>query len=360
MADTPPILTAVKGLLAAALLLLAACTPLPDTIAYADPDTRASVQPIYVTSGRLPSTQSLDQQRDRNPNVRFARYDVSIPPTHALGQIEWPRDTPDTATDFAVVGARDFGTDSAFIRAIAEKPGDDVVVFVHGFNNTPSEALYRFAQIGHDFGIKAPRILFAWPSSGSARGYIYDRDSVLFSRDPLADLLTDLGRRTNKSIRLIAHSMGAQLTMEALRQLAITGRRDVLDDLRVVTLISPDIDPDLFRAQATAIGTLPDPFVIMSNRDDKALNLAAFLNIGRQKVGNLNEASHIEGFKIRLIDFTALEDGSHLDHLVPLTSPLAIGVLRDLINSEENGEVDLSAFDVGADGVARARPPADG
>jgi esterase/lipase superfamily enzyme len=334
---------------------MAACAQTPDRISFAEPVPNASVQEIYVNSGRLPSTQARDLQQDRNARTNFARYDVSIPGTHGLGQIEWPDGPVDPETDFAVVGQQDFGTSDALIKAIQAEPGDEVTLFVHGYNNTPSEALYRFAQISHDFEIDVPRVLFAWPSSGTATGYVYDRDSVLFSRDPLANLLTDIARQTSKEITLMAHSMGSHLTMEVLRQLAITGRRDVLDDLRVVALLAPDIDPDLFRTQAAVIGTLPDPFVILTNRDDKALRLSSFLNIGRQKVGDLSRAADVEGLKVTLFDFTALKDGSNRNHLVPMTSPTAIAVLRDLVKSDRRGALDLSQFDISEDGVIRAR-----
>ncbi|MFK7870995.1 MAG: alpha/beta hydrolase [Roseobacter sp.] len=278
-----------------------------------------------------------------------------MPPTHQLGQIEWPNDTPDPRKDFAVVDFVEYDAEDAYIRAIRKEPSDDVAVFVHGYNSTASEALYRYAQISHDFEITMPRVLFAWPSAGVTTGYVYDRDSALFSRDPLARLLTKLSRETNKDITLMAHSMGAHLTMEVLRQLALTGRRDVLDSLRVVVLLAPDIDPDVFRAQATVIEKLPDPFVIMTNRDDRALRISALLNVGRQKVGDLSRAEDIEGFNIVLFDFTELSDGSNLAHLVPMTSPEAIAVLRELVKSDDRGQLDLSGFEIGDDGVIRAR-----
>lgn len=337
------------------LALAASCAPVPDRVAFSTAVPTASIQNIYVTTGRLPSTGEVDLKQDRNAKTRFVKYAVSVPPIHALGQIEWPDETVNANTDFAVVGTDDLGDDKGFINRIKAERDDEVAIFVHGYNNTPSEALYRFAQISHDFEITSPRILFAWPSAGRATGYVYDRDSVLFSRDPLADLLTQISRTTSKEITLMAHSMGAHLTMEVLRQLAITGRHDVLNDLRVVALLAPDIDPDIFRAQARAIGTLPDPFVIMTSSQDRALNLSAFLNIGRQKVGDLSRAKDVAGLNITLFDFTALSDGSNLDHLVPMTSPAAIAVLRDLVQSDRTGQPDLSQFDIGEDGVIRAR-----
>ena len=340
-----------------AALLLVGCTRPPDHIAFSEPVPTASVQEIFVTGGRLPTTTPVDLQADRNAKTRYVRYDISIPQGHALGQIEWPDGATDAATDFAVVGFTERDSSAEFIKDINAKPSDDVTVFVHGYNNTPSEALYRFAQVSHDFEMPAPRVLFAWPSAGRPAGYVYDRDSILFSRDPLARLLRDISRKTDKKITLMAHSMGAHLAMEAMRQLALTGQRDVLEDLSAVVLLAPDIDPDIFRAQANAIGKLPEPFVIMTNRDDRALNLSSFLSIGRQKVGDLSRASDVEGLGIILFDFTTLADGSNLDHLVPLTSPVAIAVLRDLVQSGNRGELDLSNFDVGSDGVIRTRPP---
>ncbi|ABG30444.1 alpha/beta hydrolase [Roseobacter denitrificans] len=251
---------------------------------------------------------------------------------------------------------QDFSSTQTFIRTIAQKPGREVVLFIHGYNTTPSEALHRFAQVSHDLQISIPKLLFAWPSAGIATGYVYDRDSVLFSRDALADLLTALSRETNKEVRLIAHSMGAHLTMEVLRQLAISGRRDVLNKISSLALLAPDSDPDIFRAQAQATMPLPDPFVIMTTQNDRALNASAFINIGRQKVGDLSRAEDIEAFDITIFDFTALADGSNRDHLVPFTSPAAISVLRNLVQSGERGRPDLSQFTLGVDGIFRAKP----
>ncbi len=336
--------------------LAAACTTLPDRITMSDAIPDASVQQIYVTSGRPPAVSNPPLQQDRNTRTQFLRYAVSVPPTHELGQIEWPRRRADPRTDFTTVDVQRFEHGKGFLSAIREQPGNEVTVFVHGYNTTSSEALYRFAQIGHDFEIETPRILFSWPSAGRPTGYVYDRDSVLFSRDALANLLIEISTVTGKDIILLAHSMGAHLAMEVLRQLAISGRRDVLDSFRVVVLLAPDIDPDIFRAQSRVIGQLPDPFIIMTNRDDRALKLSSLANIGRQKVGDLSRARDVAGLNVTLFDFTALADGSSRNHLVPFTSPTAISVLRNLVKSDQRGALDLSEFEVGADGVIRAKP----
>lgn len=338
------------------LAFLISCAPYPDKIAFSDRFPGADIQQIYVASGRPPSPEAPPPQQDRSAIAQFQKFAVSVPPGHELGQVEWPNGTPDSAQHFTTVGVQPYQTDTSFLKALAAEPGDEVTLFVHGYNTTPSEALYRFAQISHDFEIEMPGVLFSRPSAGRAAGYVYDRDTLLFSRDPLANLLTAIGRQTNKRIILLAHSMGAHLTMEVMRQLALSGRRDVLDRLEVVVLLAPDIDPDIFRVQSEAIGTLPQPFVIMTNRDDRALRLSAFINIGRQKVGDLSRAQDVAGLDVTLFDFTALADESNRNHLVPFASPTAIAVLRDLVKSDQRGSLDLSEFDVGADGVIRAKP----
>ena len=341
------------------VVLMVSCAQHPDIISFSDPVASANVQKIYVATTRLPQSTPIDFKQDRNLDSQYSQFDVSIPRTHQLGQIEWPKGAVDPETDFAVVSVNEYANSEGFVTSINAQSGDEVAIYVHGFNNTPSEALYRFAQISEDFEITMPKVLFAWPSSGRATGYVYDRDSVLFSRDPLADMLTQISRKTDKKITLMAHSMGAHLTMEVLRQLAISGRRNVLNDLQVVVLLAPDIDPDVFRRQAAAIGQLPDPFVIMTNRNDRALRLSKFINNGRQKVGDLSRAKDVAGLNVTLFDFSTLADGSNLDHLVPLTSPTAIAVLRDLVQSDRRGQLDLSNFEIGDDGVIRTRPRED-
>ncbi|MEL6960107.1 MAG: alpha/beta hydrolase, partial [Pseudomonadota bacterium] len=254
----------------ATVLICAACVRSPDRIAFAEAAASASVQQIYVTTSSVPSTEPVDNLQDRNAQGRLARFDVSIPPTHQLSQIEWPDDAVNPATDFAVVGQEDLGSNGGFSRELPQWPGNDAALFVYGYNSTSSKALYRLAQVRYDFQIDAFLVLFAWPSVGRLEAHLYNRDSVLFA---------------------------------------------------------PRIAPEISRSQANSVGDLRDPFIIMTNQDHSALNLSVFNNIARQSVGDVNGAADIAGFDIPLFDFTALADGSNRDHLAPFASPAAISVL---------------------------------
>lgn len=289
----------------------------------------AGTQTILVATGRAADPAPLAYGPDRAPRLDYARLDVSVPPVHEAGRIEWPQGpVPDPSRDFALVGARMLPNADALVRA-ARGSGGDVVVFVHGYNNTFAEGVYRHAQIAWDYDLDGPQVHFAWPSAGHPLGYAYDRDSALIARDGLADVLTRLTKDSGRRVALIGHSMGAFLVMEALRQIALADGRDTIDRLAGVTLISPDIDVGLFRAQAARLAPLPDPFVVAVVNGDPMLRLSSRLTFGQARLGSLGDLSELRGLGVVVLDMTGLgADGA--SHFIPGTSPAAIALIRGL------------------------------
>ncbi|WP_338100986.1 MULTISPECIES: alpha/beta hydrolase [Roseovarius] len=307
----------------------------------APPSPAAQQQQIYVATQRNLREPGNSFGEKRPTKLNFVGMTVSVPPTHKIGQIEWPDDTPDANTDFVITESRHFATGAAMRNDLLRrrKPGEnETVLFVHGYNNTLSDALYRFAQIKNDFGVTAPAALYSWPSAGDPRGYAYDRDSVLFARDDMEETLRLLSQGNDK-VFILAHSMGAHLTMEVLRQAALRGDKRLLSRISGVALMSPDIDPDLFRKQADAIGTLPQPFVIFTSREDRALGLISFITGRKARLGRLDSAEQVKGLNVSLMDFTELggEGSDPLKHSVAVTSPLAVGVVRGMIEQAGAG-----------------------
>ncbi len=317
--------------------VLAACGP-RNAAQFGDPSPLASKERIFIaTELELDNLGSLFGE-ERPQGMKYLHLDVSIPPTHMPGNIEWPDGEPDAATDFVMTGSKVYRNAQHMIGDMrAQKPSDETLVYVHGYNVTFSDAAYRFAQVRHDFGLIGNGVLFSWPSGGDARGYAYDRDSVLYSRDDFEQLLNDLTFRSNGRVVLIGHSMGSQLVMETLRQAALKGNRAMLDRVNSVALMSPDIDPDVFRQQAEAIGTLPEPFIIFVSQQDRALRLSSLLTGFKPRLGRIDGPEELEGLGVSVLDFTELADGRGLDHAVPVTSPAAIKVLKGMIEQAEVG-----------------------
>lgn len=300
------------------------------------PDGGATVQPVFLATNRLPAEAQSDrlfQTRfggTRDPKLRFARLDLSIPPGHVPGQIEWPgAQTPDPAKHFVVVAEQRFDGQRDFLAELNAQPGDEVVLFVHGFNINNAETVYRVAQIAHDFDNKNPFVAYSWPSAGSPRGYVYDRDSVIFSRDGLETLLTGL---TGQGLRvlIVAHSMGCQLVMETLRQMSISGHNAAFRNLSGVALISPDIDEDVFRQQATRIKPFPQPFMLLVSSRDRALGLAAFLTGKPSRLGSIDDPTRLADLPISVVDLSDVKGGDWSGHSTAFTAPAAIRLLRRL------------------------------
>ncbi len=315
--------------------LVSACAE-RDTAKRAAPHPSARIQPVYVATTRALDRTGPAFGEARPTRLNHFRADISVPPTHTVGQIEWPGKKPDARTDFVVTDTHLYRDMPEMVRAVQRAvPGRETMVFVHGYNNTLSEAMYRLAQIRADFNDGSPAVLFSWPSAGDPRGYVYDRDSVLFARDDMENLLQGLTRAPGEKVFLMAHSVGSHLTMEVLRQAALRGDRRLLNRISGVVLMSPDIDPDLFRRQAQAIGQLPQPFIIFTSKQDHALGLSALLSGRKPRLGVVDSHEEVKGLGVKVVDFSEVSDGKGLNHIVPVTSPAAVRLLKGLISQSD-------------------------
>lgn len=314
-----------RALIGAILLMLAACAerPGPETL---------TPHPISTVGGE---TITLLAATNRRP-------DAASPPTlgGARGVLGFERITlqrriqgrtngkagtlssPDSASagTFVTVG-RDKLDQSMFYRLIGQEPADvDTVLFVHGYNTSYAEAVFRLAQMTESAGdMPVAPILFSWPSMASVGGYVSDHDAATYARDDLVRTLTLLTEaRPSGQVAVLGHSMGGWLVMEALRQLRLQGRADVIARLRV-GLAAPDIDTDLFQRQVATIGPLRPRLTVLVSRDDRALAASARLARGKPRLGMVDPANpQVQEMARRtdaqIIDITALPASDALRH----------------------------------------------
>ena len=315
-------------------LVLAACAPRGTLTVDPAAAVVGDVESIFVgTTRQVDEAANVFGPARLRDATTFARYDVSIPPDRSPGEINWPprRGRADPARHVLTTGAVLHDSATAFRgdlgRAIArERRGQrEVTVFVHGFNTTFAEGLYRIAQLSHDLDLPGVTVHYAWPSMGHPLGYVYDRDSALFARDGFERLLDEVAGAGAERILIVAHSMGAALTMETLRQVAIRGNTRVRSRLAGVVLISPDIDVDVFHAQARALEPLPQPFVIFTSNRDRALALSARLTGQRERLGNLTRVDDVADLRVTLVDVGAYSQGA--GHFTLGNSPALIRLL---------------------------------
>jgi esterase/lipase superfamily enzyme len=335
----------------AVLLLVSAlvgCSSPPELVGIDNPDFPA-VSLVDVSRHRMfiATTREASEvvgaffSGQRAPELGLASVDVTIPPTHVPGALERPRRLPpDPRTEFAVVDPIVYSSDAAFVAAIDRElatrpPGQrSLLIFVHGFNNTTSDAILRLSQFVEDTGFPGVPVLFTWASAARPTRYVYDLNSALVARakiGPVADLLV---RTDAESVDILAHSMGGFLTMEGLveaQQRGTLGKRRPIDH---IMLASPDIDIDLFRTQ---LAQLPPPIIdriyVLVSEDDGALRVSRRIAGGVPRVGAADTAE-LESFGITVIDLSEIDDSSSGSHSKFAGSPEVVRLIGAGLNGD--------------------------
>ena len=294
----------------------------------------AATHDIYVATTRQAAKIEPRQvfASERSLRTQYARIDVSVPKIHQVGQIERARGRAQSnpAKHFTATRATLYGNAKEFEHAVStDIAGGDgrVLVFVHGYNNGFDDGVFRLTQIVQDTDYPGTPVLFSWASAGKTTGYIYDKESANAARDDLEATLRLLAKTKAKSIDIIAHSMGNWVAMEALRQLAITGDRDLSGKLGYVVLASPDIDVDVFKKQMMRYGKPDRPFTVLLSADDRALQLSSFISGAKPRVGDYGNASDLAQFGVTVVDLTKTTSGDRLNHAKFADNPLLVQLL---------------------------------
>lgn len=328
-----------RSLILIAVVSLAACTARPDAdvlrpVVTPLPEGAQEVSGLAVTTrGPVPGNPAAFGA-DRAARPSIMDYRVSIPPGHEPGQIEWAKDENDPEKHFVVRSQKTLAH-ADLARMVR---GRMVGLYIHGFNTRYQEALFRAAQLSADAQIDGLPVLFTWPSAGSVGAYLADRDAADFSRAALADLLITLtrGRSASHPVPVLAHSMGARMTMETLVQLRLAGREDVLSRIDLI-LAAPDIDLDLFVAQMKTLGQMRHAPTVLVSSDDPALKISSRLASRRTRLGLVDVLDpEIQTLAvetgIRIVDITRLDsnDTAHSRYVGFLSGQRSAGVANPL------------------------------
>ncbi|PZQ15911.1 MAG: esterase [Ancylobacter novellus] len=308
--------------------LLAGCGGRPEGVLVPSPASAPGVSTVdlmAVTVRRPTAQPGMLFSGERASKVSLTDIRISIPPDSArrIGEVQWPKKLPpNPATEFSTLSATEVTRDQArgWFRREA-KGRRHVLLFVHGFNNTYEDAVYRFAQIAHDSGAEAVPVLFTWPSRGSVFAYQYDRESTNYSRDALEETLQTLAKAPEiEDVSVLAHSMGSFLTLESLRQMAIRNGR-IAPKIRNVILAAPDVDVDVFKQQLGEMGPPNERprFTIFTSTDDRALMLSSRIAGQVPRLGAIDPkaepyASEFRQANIQAFDLTDVQSADQLRH----------------------------------------------
>ena len=290
-------------------------------VATAGPGT--STVDMMVATTRQPTDKAGElYSGERGTAISLNDIVVSIPPdrNRKIGEVQWPSHVPaNPEKEFAVLKVGKVASERNIFEWFGKNRNAkrQVVIFVHGFNNTYADAVFRFAQIMRDSGTDAAPILFTWPSRGNVFDYLYDKESTNFSRRALEDMILQAAKSPDVGeVTILAHSMGSWLTAEALRGVAMRNKT-IPSKVKNVILASPDIDIDVFRRQMIEMGVHRPHFTIFPSTQDQALQVSRWLSGGVNRVGGFDStpyAADLAKLGITVVDTSSVKPDDALGH----------------------------------------------
>jgi len=303
----------------------------------------ATTHGIFFATTRLRSEDSREFfSGERIGEMSVGTVKVSIPRTHKVGQIERPPSgISDPERHFAVGTPELFSGTGDFQRgindALAKKgvQGQNVLVFVHGYNTNFSSALLRISQFVHDTGFDGVPVLFSWASRGKTIDYVYDLNSALQARLYLQELAIALAGTKARNFGIVAHSMGNLVTLEAMAALEARPDFKPRGNLRGIILAAPDVDFDLFVEHLKAIKALKPYIHVLVSKDDRALAISKRVAGGLSRVG-ASDPERLAALGLKVLDLSEIDDKSSANHSKFADSPAIVQLIGRGIKEGNN------------------------
>ena len=257
---------------------------------------RYHVVPVYYATNRHATRDPAPDGHyggDRGP-LTFGVVNVALPRTHQLGQIEAPsilrfEFTADPDKHVVLLSLKELS--SAKWRAEVAKravalgnPG--ILVFVHGYNSTFTDAALRAGQLAFDLKFGGSTVLFSWPSRGSTIEYTVDEQAAEWSEPDMQAVLASLATvAPGAPIYVIAHSMGNRVFTRGFKALLEKNPAQGIPYKQLV-LAAPDVDADVFRREIGPVILGRGPRVTLyASSNDKALAASRDVHGGYRRLG---------------------------------------------------------------------------
>ncbi|MDX2309141.1 MAG: alpha/beta hydrolase [Hyphomicrobium sp.] len=291
-------------------------------------ETKYAVVPVYFGTDRAeaPIAKRVDFSAQRGRRLALGEALVTVPKNHEVPQVERPwtlsvpligvvyQEAEDPAEHFTMKELKTLTREELIARvrerlAKSERFKDHAIVFVHGFNTTFDNAVYRTAQIAYDLKFDGAPFLYSWPSGGGVASYTYDRESAGQAEPYLRDFLDLVVKESGaKTVSVIAHSMGNQPTLQVLKDIRASQPTGVV--ISEIILAAPDVDRDNFENIARDIQGLAKGVTLYAARNDYALDVSRRFHGGIPRAGDAPDGQPLVLPGIDTIDVTAVSTDS--------------------------------------------------
>jgi len=248
-------------------------------------------RPITLSEASFANEPAADAGR-----LSLGWCEVSIPRlVHRTGAIERPTYWTLNTTDWFenpdrhfVIQVRKLASEDEFRTSLrhAVDLGSEkqILLFIHGYNTSFDDAVYRSAQLAVDLKFLGATVLYSWPSNAAMLRYAADRDHSLSTLPAFKRFVRDLSQNSGaRTIHVIAHSMGNNALVHGLAELAREETNP--PHFRQIIMAAPDVDRREFEQLADAFGRSADHFTLYAADNDRALGAAEAL-LGNPRIGD--------------------------------------------------------------------------
>ncbi len=274
--------------------------------------------PVYFATNRVPislqpaCTDAYYGVRNSR-ELEYGMCEINVPKRHTVGVLEPVSSGRSDANRFYQPGPHIEHQIAGFKKGIEAEKSDEVLLFVHGFNVKFEEAALRAAQLAYDVKFQGTVVLFTWPA-GSAGGGLSSvlinqtyRANQTNARDTVklfTNFMRDL-KASGKTIHLLVHSMGHQIVLPALADLAANESPGTVQEL---ILNAPDFPTRRLNEIAPRLSRIAARVTLYCSPGDNALVASKQIN-SNHRAGLCSKIPGMDVINVNELDTSTLGHG---------------------------------------------------
>lgn len=242
---------------------------------------------LYYTRG-LYFTNERNNSVERCEQLRVGRSLVTIPDLHKKGEIERPekwwrfwRNTTENVNQHIVIHTIDLMDKDEWVLSLQQESTEkEGLLFIHGYNCSFDDAIYRAAQLKFDLKFPGLTFCFSWASKAQVESYTVDEATIDWSTTHLEEFIDLITEKLKLSkLHIIAHSMGNRALVDVIKQW--NGRQN---KVHTVVFAAPDVDSDKMK-NTSAYFNVFENVTLYSSINDIPVNISTAVH-KYQRAGN--------------------------------------------------------------------------
>jgi len=259
-------------------------------------------------TGKILQYEEVFLSRFARP-VSYGYAEISYPTNRRVGDTNYAAcsDQENPLHDFSIKSHAFVDSPEDFRELMTQYyPNNDAsLLFIHGFNNSFSEAIERLAQLTLDLNFSGLPVLFSWPADAGRADPCDSTSALTVSAYKKATAFAVASRRyaahvmdqlasASRPFEVLAHSMGTDLATNAiiLRDATKNTKGKLLrpsgaarTSPRTLVLAAADISTKEFDATLRPKVIGPSRRVVVYCSNDRALWVSQFVNKSDERLG---------------------------------------------------------------------------